>query len=263
MTDLLARRDLSTGPEPPEAALTTGSTGSRILGVCALVSLAILVLLAFVVTGQDVNLGESIRIMYVHVPTVSLAYLCMILNAVGAVWYLWKRSEFADLLSHAAGELGVVLLGITLISGSLWGRITWGAYWVWDARLTTTALLFLMYVGYLAVRAATPEPRSRAVRSAVVGIAAACLIPIVHESVQWWASLHQSETLFGTLSPKIKGTQLFTLMFSFVAFGFTTAWLLMHRFRVAWLAERAAESELEVAIAERRAEATEPAEVVS
>jgi heme exporter protein C len=128
---------------------------------------------------------------------------------------------------------------------------------VWDARLTTTALLFLMYVGYLAVRATPAEPRTRGVRSAVVGIAAACLIPIVHESVQWWASLHQSETLFGTLSPKIKGTQLFTLMFSFVAFGFTTAWLLMHRFRVAWLAERAADTELEAAIAERRAEAAE------
>ncbi len=255
MTDLLARREVSAGSEPPDKAPTTASVGSRILGICALVSMAFLVLLAFGLTKADENLGESIRIMYVHVPTVSLAYLCMILNAVCAVWYLWKRSEFADLLSHACGELGVVLLGITLISGSLWGRITWGAYWVWDARLTTTALLFLMYVGYLAVRAVPAEPRTRGVRSAIVGIAAACLIPIVHESVQWWASLHQSETLFGTLSPKIHGTQLFTLMFSFLAFGFTTAWLLMHRFRVLWLSERASESELDAAIAERRAEA--------
>jgi len=251
--------EVATAPATRPAGVTsTASRGSRILGVCSIVSMAVLGLFAFVITSPDRELGESIRIMYVHVPTISLTYVLMILNAVCGAYYLWKRSEFADLLAHAAGELGVLFLGFSIISGALWGRITWGAYWVWDARLTTTALLFLLYVGYLAVRNVPAEPRARGTRSAVVGIAAALLIPIVHKSVDWWSSLHQQRTLFGTLDPQIQGTQLFTLLFSFVAFGFLVAWLLMHRFRVAWLAERAAEHELEAAIAERRAEGVAP-----
>jgi heme exporter protein C len=232
---------------------STSSLGSRILAVLTTASMALLVLFAFVITSPDRELGESIRIMYVHVPTVTLAYGCMVLNAVAAAWYLWRRSEFADLLSAAAGELGTVLLFLTLVSGALWGRITWGVFWVWDARLTTTALLFLMYLGYLAVRAVPAAPRARGTRSAVIGIAAACLIPVVHKSVDWWASLHQGRTL--GVDPKIQGSQLFALMWSFVAFGLLTAWLLMHRFRLGWLAERAEERSLEGAIAQRRAEA--------
>lgn len=248
--------DLAVEPDSENRGFTsTGSRGSRILGVATIVSMAILLLYAFGITSPDAQLGESIRIMYVHVPTISLTYLLMVLNAVCGVWYLRTHSEFADLLAHSAGELAVLFLGFSIVSGALWGRITWGAYWVWDARLTTTALLFLLYVGYIAVRSVPAEPRVRGTRSAVVGIAAALLIPIVHKSVDWWSSLHQQRTLFGTLDPEISGTQLFTLLFSFVAFGFLAAWLLMHRFRVAWLTERVAEHDLESAIAERRSEA--------
>lgn len=250
MTDLAASAD-----QQQRETTSTSSRGTRILGVATVVSMAILLMFTFGITSPDAQLGESIRIMYVHVPTISLTYVLMILNAVCGVWYLVKRSEFADLLAHAAGELAVLFLGFSIVSGALWGRITWGAYWVWDARLTTTALLFLLYVGYLAVRSVPAEPRARGTRSAVVGIAAALLIPVVHKSVDWWSSLHQQRTLFGTLDPKIGGTQLFTLMFSFVAFGFLAAWLLIHRFRVAWLAERVADRELDAAIAQRREEA--------
>ncbi|MCC6225467.1 MAG: cytochrome c biogenesis protein CcsA [Microthrixaceae bacterium] len=248
--------DLAVEPDPAGRGVTsTASRGTRILGAATIVSMAVLLLYAFGITSPDAQLGESIRIMYVHVPTISLTYLLMVLNAACGVFYLRRRSEFADLLGHAAGELAVLFLGFSIVSGALWGRITWGAYWVWDARLTTTAVLFLLYVGYLAVRAVQAEPQVRGTRSAIVGIAAALLIPIVHKSVDWWSSLHQQRTLFGTLDPEIGGTQLFTLLFSFVAFGFLAAWLLVHRFRVAWLAERMAERELEFAIAERRSEA--------
>jgi len=242
-----------------EAPANTSSRGTRILGVLSLVGIAVLLAYAFGISPPDSSaadggLGESIRIMYVHVPTVSIAYLALIGNAIFSVFVLWKHSEFADVAAATCAELGVLLLGITLVTGSLWGHITWGTYWEWDARLTTTALLFLMYVGYLALRSATADPRARATRSAIVGIAAAFLIPIVHKSVDWWASLHQQKTLMGTTNTQIGDTQLFTLLLSMVVVGLITAWLFMHRFRVGWLANQAERHGLDQAIAERRAE---------
>ena len=238
-------------------ATSTSSRGTRVLGAATLILMAVLLLLALVLTKPDTDLSDSVRIIYLHVPTISIAYLFMILNAVASAWYLVKRSEFADLLAHAAGEIGLVFLGVTLVAGALWGRATWDTYWSWDPRLTTTALLALLWVGYLAVRSVPAEPRARGVRSAIVGIAATCLIPVVHYSAQWWKSLHQTSTLFDTIDPKIHGLQQFTVMFSFFPFLALGGWLLVHRFRVAWLAERVDELDLGVAIAERRAEADE------
>jgi heme exporter protein C len=237
-----------------DAPVGTGSRGSRILGVLTLVGLVAVAIFAFGVSPADSELGESIRIMYVHVPTVTAAYVLLIANAVFSGFVLRRRSDFADVAAHTCAELGVLMLGLTLVTGSLWGRITWGTFWEWDARLTTTALLFLLYVGYLALRAATPDPRARATRSAVLGIASAVMIPIVHKSVDWWASLHQEKTLFGTADPSIDGSQLFTLMLSMVTFGLLAGWLAMHRFRVGWLAMQADRMGVDAAIAERRAE---------
>lgn len=249
----------ASAPTVDPGPFNTSSRGTRILGLLSLVGIVAVVAYAFGISDPDLpasdgGLGESIRIMYVHVPTVSIAYLAMIGNAIFSIFVLWKRSEFADIAAATCAELGVLLLGLTLVTGSLWGRITWGTYWEWDARLTTTALLFLMYVGYLALRSATTDPRARATRSAIVGIAAACLIPIVHKSVDWWASLHQQKTLMGTTDTKIGDTQLFTLLLSMVVVGLITAWLFMHRFRVGWLANQAERHGLEQAIEARKAE---------
>lgn len=243
------------------APLNTSSRGTKILGQLTLVFAVLLVLYAFVVTKPDTDLRESIRILYIHVPSVSMAYTAMLINAGASIYYLAKKSEFADLLAEAAAEIGVALLSITLISGMLWGRITWGAYWVWDARLTTTALLFLMYVGYLTMRNIPAAPRTRGTRSAIVGIISAVMIYPVHMSVEWWSSLHQSRTVFAKLDSDISGSQETALYIGFVTFMLFMAWIMMHRFRVGWLAERAAETEVEHAIAQRKATATVDAEV--
>ena len=129
---------------------TTSSTATRVLGIASLASIAVLVIYAFAVTGPDVRLGETVRIMYVHVPTVSIAYLFMLANAVCSVMFLVKRSSFFDVAAGASGEIGVVLLGLTLVTGMLWGRPTWGAYWVWDARLTSMLILLFLYFGVIA-----------------------------------------------------------------------------------------------------------------
>jgi heme exporter protein C len=261
MTDLVI--DSSAAPPAAAGPASTASRGTRILGVLTLVGMAALLVLALVITDPDTELADSVRILYLHVPTISLAYLFMIGNAAAGIWYLWRRSEFADLLAHACGEIGLLYLGVTLVAGALWGRATWNTYWSWDPRLTTTALLALLWIGYLAVRSVPAEPRSRGVRSAIVGIAATAMIPVVHFSAEWWKSLHQSNTLFDTLDPKIHGLQQFTVMFSFLPFLLLGAWLLMHRLRVAWLAERVDELAVDVAIAERRAEAAQAAGMAS
>jgi heme exporter protein C len=236
-----------------DAPLTTASRGTRLVGAAAALSGIALFVYAFGVSKPDTQLGESVRIMYVHVPTVTASYLCLFVAAAASVYYLVTRSEFADLLAATCAEIGTVLLALTLATGMLWGRTSWGTYWEWDPRLTTTALLFFMMIGYLVVRSVPAPPRTRGTRSAVVAVISAALIPIVHRSVEWWSSLHQESTVLGRADAQIGGTQLFSLFLGFVTFALLVVWLGMHRFRVAWLAERAAEAELEVAIAERRA----------
>jgi heme exporter protein C len=238
------------GPAPDH----TGSRVTRVLGIASLVGLVALVVLGIFVSPPDSQLGETIRILYMHVPTVSAAYLAFIITAVGSVMYLWKRTEFWDLLAASSAEIGVLFFGLTIFNGMLWGKITWGVFWRWEPRLTTTAVLFLTYLGYLAVRQIPNDTRTRGTISAVIGIMAAVNIPIVHKAVDWWRGLHQEKTIFGTVNPDMRGTQLFTAYLGLGVFMLLFAWLLIHRFRVAWLAERAADVGIDAAISERRAE---------
>lgn len=236
------------------APLSTGSRVTRVLGIVSVVGMVALVVFGFFISPPDAKLGETIRILYMHVPTVSVAYLAFVITAVGSAVYLWKRSEFWDLLAASSAEIGVLFFGLTILNGMLWGKITWGVFWRWEPRLTTTAVLFLTYLGYLAVRAIPNDTRTRGTLSAVIGLMAVVNIPIVHKAVDWWRGLHQSRTIFGTVDPTMDGTQLFTTYLGLTVFLVLFAWLLIHRFRVAWLAERAADAGLDVAISERRAE---------
>jgi heme exporter protein C len=160
-------------------------------------------------------------------------------------------------VAGASAEVGVAFMALTLISGSLWGRITWGTFWVWDPRLTTTAFLFVTYLGYLAVRGLGGSPHQRARRSSVVALLAVLEIPLVHFSVVLWRSLHQEASV---LSPdgdiKMDGIMLFTLLFG--VFGFTVlfAWLVSHRQRIMAMQDAQRASALEVAVVDRVQEAS-------
>lgn len=236
----------------------TGSRGTRVLGVASIALVVALVVYGLVLTDPDPappeGQGDAMRLIYVHVPAAMLMYVPYLLTLIGSILWLWKRSAWWDTLAGAAAEVGVVLTGMCLVTGSLWGRPTWGTYWDWDPRLTSTALMFLVYLGYLAIRRIPADVEVRNRRAAVVGIAGFVNVPIVHFAVDWWRSLHQDATI-GTLDVKIEGLQLFTLFLGFVAFAVTTAWLLIHRFRLGWLEDRAEEHLLQQAIEERRAEA--------
>lgn len=232
----------------------TGSRGTRVIGALALVGLVLSVVYGLFISPPDAELGQTIRIIYMHVPTVMAAYIAFLVTAVSSAMYLWKRTEFWDLLGASSAEIGVLFFAVTIIDGALWGKVTWGVFWRWEPRLTTSAVLMLMYIGYLAVRAIPADARTRATRCAVIGLVAVVNLPIVHKAVDWWRGLHQGRTVLATIDPDMGGTQLFAMYASLVTGLLVFVWLLVHRFRVAYLAERAADVGLDDAIAERRAE---------
>lgn len=233
---------------------STGSAGTRVLGVLVLVGLAALAWFAFVVSGPDTELGETVRLLYVHVPAAITTYVACFICALGSGVYLWKRSTWWDLVAEASAEIGAVFAALTLVSGMLWGKPTWGVYWQWDARLTTTLMLLLLLLGYLALRKTAYDPEIAARRAAIVGLLLVPNVMIVNRSVEWWRTLHQKTTIV-RLDPQIEGWQLFTWFFGLALAFAVFAWLLVHRFRVGWLERQVAESGLTEAIEERRAEA--------
>jgi len=234
----------------------TGSRGTRLLGAVAVCFLAVAVVYGLFISPPDSQLGNTIRIIYMHVPTVMAAYLAFLTTAVSSAMYLWKRTEFWDLLGSSGAEIGVLFFTVTIIDGALWGKVTWGVFWRWEPRLTTSAVLLIMYLGYLAVRAIPADPKTRATRCAIIGLVAVVNIPIVHKAVDWWRGLHQGKTVLGTLNPEMGGTQLFAMYSALTAGILVCVWLLIHRFRAGYLAERASDLGLGQALEERRLESS-------
>jgi heme exporter protein C len=235
----------------------------RVLFVGAVVSVASAIVLALVVAPPDASQGDAQRLMYLHVPTAWLAYLAFFVTAVCSALWLWPRTRAAtwDLLAGASAEVGVVFTGLTLVVGSLWGRPIWGTWWEWDARLTTTAVLFFLYLGYLALRRTGATASERGTRCAIAALIAFVDVPIVHFSVTWWQTLHQEATVFNPdLDVQMHGFWMpFTLVWSVFAFTVLYAWLVMARWRLAELDEGREEREVQVAIDERlRAEQAVP-----
>ncbi len=234
---------------------STGSRGTRIIGVLALLSMAALALFGLVLSPPDASQGEVVRILYVHVPSATFAYIGCFLTTFGSAMYLWRRSRWWELVAYASAEIATVFTAIVLVTGMIWGRPTWGVYWVWDARLTSTAMLLLLLLGYLAVRRLPADHEVRTRRAAIVGLLLVPNVMIVRQSVQWWRTLHQKPTLLANgVGAKIEGLMLFSLFIGFIAIGLVFTWLLIHRFRLAWLEDQVDEAGLDVAIAERRAE---------
>ncbi len=242
-------------PQTAQAAdYSVSSRGTRLLGVFILVSVPVLLLFAFVFTEADDTMEDAVRLLYIHVPVAVLTYVAFSLTAVGSVAYLWKRSRWWDTVAHAAAEVGVVFCGLTLVTGSIWGRPTWNTWWEWgDVRLVTTLVLFLVFVGYLAFRSVPAEPETRAKRAAVIGIIGAINIPIVNRSVEWWENntLHQQSSL---TDGQLEDLTLFTWFLGTVVLGAIFVWLLITRFRLAWLEEEIDRHGLVTALEERRAE---------
>ena len=220
----------------PRGWLTPKTIVGAIAGILLLVDLYLM----FMVAPTDANLGNVQRVFYIHVPIALMSFLAFFIVFVGSVMYLFKRSNRWDSMALAAGEVGVVFVSLALVTGVIWARPVWNVWWTWEPRLTTTLVLWLIYVGYLMVRAYAPNRPKAATYAAVVGIVGFIDVPIVYYSVQWWRSIHPQQVVgpladAGSLDP----TMYMVLLVSMLAFLFLTAWLILGR-----MAVRDAEDEL-------------------
>ena len=157
--------------------------------------------------------------MYLHVPAAWVSYLAFSVVLVGSLVHLRRRSRDSDRFARAAAEIGVVCTAVTLVAGSVWGHAVWGVWWAWDPRLVSTALMLVVYVAYLGLRGLDgPAPVVRR-RAAVLGVAGFAIVPVVHFSVVWWRSLHQTATVFGspTQAPPLDPRMAVALALSVVA----------------------------------------------
>ena len=228
-------------PNTAERAMgkLTARRGERWLGVLAVGGVAATVAMGLWVTPPDAEEGNVFRIIYLHVPAAWLAYLSFLVVLIGSVAYLVTKRTRWDWLAAASAEVGVLFTGLTLVLGSIWAKPVWGTWWTWDPRLTTTAVLFLIYVGYLAVRKLPDSPARRARWAAVVGIVGFVDVPIVHLSVTWWQSLHQGPTIRLLGPTTIAPSMLAALLTGVGAFTITYLYLMTLRLRVGRLEDRA------------------------
>lgn len=226
----------------------------RAVGGVTVVALVALVAFGLWGAPADAVQGDAQRVMYLHVPAAWLAYLAFFVTAVASALFLWPRtrSRTWDRVAGASAELGVMFTGLALVLGSIWGRPVWGFWWAWDARLVSTALLFFLFVGYLALRRIPGDPVGAAKRNAIAALIAFVDVPIVHFSVEWWRTLHQKATVFNAeLNPQIEGVMGLTLWIGTLAFTLLYLYLLDRRYRLAVLEEGQVDLELRRAIAER------------
>lgn len=229
--------------------------------VDALTILAIVVLTVYAlrIAPPDEVQGDAQRIMYLHVPAAWAMYLAFGVTTLASILWLIPRTRSMvwDRVAGASAEVGLLFTGLTLVLGSLWGRPVWGVWWAWDARLVTTAVLFFLYLGLLALRAIPADPNVRARRSAITALIVFIDVPIVHFSVNWWRTLHQQATVFNPdLNPEIHGTMALTLWIGVLAFTLLYLSLLDRRYRLAALEEGLEERELDAAIEARVAAAS-------
>lgn len=201
------------------------------LGILALLTVLVGLYMAFFYAPADALMGDVQRIMYIHVPTAWVAFFAFFVVFVSSLVYLWKRLPEADRLAYASAEIGALFTGLTLIDGSIWGKPTWGIWWTWDARLTTTAILFVIYVGYLMLRSFVEEPDRRARLAALVGIVGFIDVPITYMSVLWFRTLHQPPSIQrgGSSMPD---TMLFTLLLNVGAYTLVYLFFLVKRVRI-------------------------------
>lgn len=179
--------------------------------------------------------GQAQRLMYVHVPAAWSALGLLSVAAAAALRHLWKRTPASDRLSRAAIEVGLLFGTLTLLLGMVWGRPVWGVWWAWDPRLTTTAILLVLYAGVLGLRRAIEDPVRRGLVSAAASLLAFVDVPIVHQSVVWWQSLHQGASVLRLGAPTIASSMLAVLLLNAAGMSLFAGWLVLRRIRLARL----------------------------
>lgn len=179
----------------------------------------------------DYQQGDAFRIIYIHVPSAFLSLAVYVFMASCALCFLIWRVKLLDTLAAASASLGAWFTFLALVTGAIWGKPMWGAWWVWDARLTSELILLFLYLGYIALRNAIPDNEQKARASSVLAVIGVVNIPIIHYSVYWWNTLHQGATLSRLARPAIDEAMLYPLLAMIVAFFSYFAWVLLLRVR--------------------------------
>ena len=199
---------------------------AAITGVMMLVNLYLI----FMVAPTDSVLGHVQRVFYFHVPIAIMSFLAFFVVFIGSLMYLIKRTPKWDAVAHASAEVGVVFVTLALLTGIIWARPVWNTWWTWEPRLTTTMILWLIYVAYLMVRSYAPSQSKGAIYAAVVGIIGFIDVPIVYYSVVWWRSIHPSPVVGPfAQSDALDGTMALILLYSLITFIFFFAYMIVER----------------------------------
>lgn len=201
----------------------------RVLAPITAALIAVALYMALFYAPREATMGDAQRIFYFHVPSAWIGFLSFFVVFVASIMYLLKRDPKWDSLALSAAEIGVLFTTLVLLTGPLWAKSAWGTYWVWDARLTTTLVLWLVYVGYLMLRSSVDEIK-RPQMAAVIGILGFLDVPIIYLSVTWWRTMHP--TLLVGDSGGLDGAMRLTLMVALLSFTLLFACLLLMRVRL-------------------------------
>lgn len=174
----------------------------------------------------DYQQGDSYRIIFLHVPAAMMSLLVYVVMSAAVIFHFIWKIKVADIVAKNSAKLGVLFTAITLITGSLWGKPTWGTFWIWDARLTSELILLFIYFGIIALRTAIPEPLLAARASGLMTLIGLVNIPIIHYSVYWWHTLHQGATLLQFSRPTIAPSMLHPLVIMIAAYLFYFIWMM-------------------------------------
>ncbi|GMA16398.1 cytochrome c-type biogenesis heme exporter protein C [Deinococcus metallilatus] len=203
---------------------------TMLLGAVTLLALGTAVVLGLR-APLDVNQGSLVRLMFVHVPTAWLSYLAYGGTGLFGLLYLLTRQRRWDRLALSSAEIGVLFTLATIVGGMLWAKPTWGVYWVWDARLTTTALSLVVYGGYLLIRGLIDDPERRARVSAVIGLVGTLYVPINYMAVEWWRGVHQTQTLRLLGKPSFEAAPIYGWVLLVGTLAFTLLYVYLLRVR--------------------------------
>jgi len=214
-----------------------------VLTALGLIGLAAVYVRAIVYTPLEVTQGAAQKIFYVHVPAAWAGLMAFIVTGLLSILYLWLKDRRIDLAAAAAAEVGVAFCVVILTTGPIWGKPIWGTWWTWDARLTSTLFLFLLFVGYLVLRGVLTDPGIRGRFSAVIGIMGMMLVPFIHLTVYLFRTLHPAPIVLKPSRPSLPSSMLTTLLMSVAVFTVLSAGLIVLRYALGLLRE-AREEEL-------------------
>ncbi|RLC95761.1 MAG: cytochrome C assembly protein [Chloroflexi bacterium] len=211
---------------------TTRDTFGIVLTALALIAMMVSIYLVFMYVPTEVTMGEVQKIFYFHVPSAWLAFFAFFLVFVFSIIYLIRRDKRWDTLAASSAEIGVLFCTLVLVTGPIWAKLVWGVWWTWDARLTLTLVLWLIYVAYIMLRHYMSDPERRATFSAVLGIIGFIDVPMVYFSIRWWRTQHPQPVVSGGEGSGLEGPMLMTLMVCLSTFTLLFFSILRYRLRL-------------------------------